>query len=396
MGWFRRKRGEVESRDITDVPWDVGAPSRASVSQERALGLTAVLAAHRHLSDQISTLPLDAFRKLENRREPMGSLPLLFRQLDDDGDLVDWVSTALMSLASRGNAVGVILERDGMAFPTAIHWLSMNDVHVDDENPLRPLWYWKGRLMDRSQLVHIPWIRQPDRILGLSPIEHAALVISSGLEAQTYGNDWFAAGGIPPGKFKNSAKKIDQKEADVIKGRLVSSIRTRKPLVYGNDWDYEPIVIPPEQAQFVETLQLNANQIATIYGIAPEEIGGVPGNSMTYQNEEHRQTRRMQDFRPWLVRLERKFSSWLPDRQYVRFNVDSVIRADLKTRHEVYRLDRLIGLLSIDEIRALEDLPPLPGGAGADAAPLGGSQTAEEPPPVSSNGNGQVEPAGVG
>lgn len=395
MGWFRRRRDDVESRDITDVPWDVGGQSPATVTYQRALTLTPVYAAHRHLSDNISALPLDAFRKLGDKREPMTSLPQLFRLLDDEGDLVDWVSTAVMSLASRGNAVGLILERDGMGFPTMIEWLPMDDVHVDDENPLRPLWYWKGRLMDPTELVHVPLIKLPGKVLGLSPIEYAALTISSGLEAQTYGNDWFAAGGIPPGKFKNSAKKIDSKEAEVIRARLVSSMRTHKPLVYGMDWDYDPFSIPPEQAQFVETLQLNANQIATIYGIAPEEIGGVPGNSMTYQNEEHRQTRRMHDLRPWLVRLEHKFSSWLPDRQHVRFNVDAVIRADTQTRYEVYKLAREMGLLSIDEIRALEDLPPLPGGKGKDAAPLNAGQPALPAPSLNGNGN-TLEPVGVG
>jgi HK97 family phage portal protein len=389
---FRRRPAEEETRDITVVPWDVGAPPRATITQDRALTLAPVYAAHRHLSDNISTLPLDAFRKLGDRREPMTSLPQLFRLLDDEGDLVDWVSTAVMSLASRGNAVGLILEWDGMGFPTVIMWLSMNDINVDDENPLRPIWYWKGRQMDPTELVHVPLIKLPGKTLGLAPIDYAALTITAGLEAETYGVDWFAAGGIPPGTFKNAGKKIDSNEATVIRGRLTSAIRTRQPLVYGMDWDYNPITIAPEQAQFVESMQFNANQIAAIYGIAPEEIGGVPGNSMTYQNEEHRQTRRMQDLRPWLVRLERKFSSWLPDRQYVRFKVDAVIRADLKTRHEVYKLDRDMGLLSIDEIRALEDLPPLPGGQGKDPAPLSTPAV-----PASSNGNGtSPEPVAAG
>lgn len=364
---FRRR---TEQRAITDVPWDVGGRSSVQISQDRALTLAPVYAANRHIADNISTLPLQPFRKVDSNRQPMPSLPQLFKIMDDEGVLNDWVFTALTSLALRGNAVGLITSRDGMEFPTVISWLPMHEVHVDDENPVRPLWYWKGRRIDLDDLVHIPWFKIAGKTLGLSPIEAYAMTISSGIEAQQYGNDWFTAGGVPPGRFKNSAKTVDQKDADEIKARLVTAIRSRKPLVYGADWDYEPYVIPPEQAQFIETMKLTANQIAAIYGIDPTEIGGEAANSQQYANEEHRQIRRMQDLRPWMVRLERKFSSWLPDRQYVRFNADAVIRADIKTRHEVYKLDRDMGLTNIDELRALEEWPPLPGGKGQDYAPL--------------------------
>jgi phage portal protein BeeE len=64
--------------------------------------------------------------------------------------------------------------------------------------------------------------------------------------------------------------------------------------------------------------------------------------------------------RPWLVRLERKFFSVLPARQYIKFNADAMVRADIKTRYETYQIASTIGLLSDDEMRALEDRQPLP------------------------------------
>jgi HK97 family phage portal protein len=388
---FRRR---TERRAITDVPWDVGGPSTISVNQSRALGLTAVFAANRHIVDNVSTLPLQPFRKVGDARQPMGSLPQLFKRLDDAGRLGDWQAIALSSLVIHGNTVGVILERDGLGFPVEILWLPMNEVHVDDSFwPRVSVWYWRGRRLDPAELCHIPWIKVAGRTLGLSPIEHYALTISNGIQAQQYGNDWFAAGGIPPGKMKNSAKKVDQTEADAIKARLVASIRSRKPLVYGADWDYQPIVIPPEQAQFIETMKLTANQVAAIYGIDPTEIGGEAANSQEYANEEFRQTRRMQDLRPWMVRLERSFSAWLPENQHVRFNADAVIRADTKSRHEVYKLQREIGMANVDEIRAREDQQPLPDGKGQDYTPLSRTATApavEPRPDPTRNGRDPV------
>lgn len=367
MSLFRKAR--AETRSIDSVPWDHGGTlGGPPVSQDRALRLAPVYAAHRHLADNISTLPLKAYRKVFDKREPM-RMPLLFQFLADDGTLVDWITQAVLSLASQGNAIGLITNLDDMGFPTGVMWRPRVEFEVDDDsNIARPQWYWNGRKIDRSEIVHVPWLKIPGKTLGLSPLEAAMLTVESGLKAQEFGNDWFAAGGVPPGTFKNVAKTVNQEESAKIKTRLVQAIKSRQPIVYGSDWDFTPISIPPEQAQFVESQKLTANQIASIYGIAPEEVGGEPANSLTYNTEELRQTRTLANLRPWLVRLEWGFSNLMPEWQYVKFNADATIRSDLKSRHSVYQVDRQIGLMSINEIRALEDLPPIPG--GEDYTPL--------------------------
>ena len=81
--------------------------------------------------------------------------------------------------------------------------------------------------------------------------------------------------------------------------------------------------------------------------------------------------------RPYLVILERAFGSLLPERQFVTFNGDAVVRADLKTRFEVYEIANRIGLLSINEERAKENLEPVPGGDGHIPAQL--MQQAQSP-----------------
>lgn len=376
MGFFSRlfrRSDDPETRAIKSVPWNIGAPLTSSVSQQRALSLTPVFAANRHIVDQISTLPLKGYRKISDSRQPMNNAPTLFRMLKEEGRLVPWLSAAVSSIVLRGNAVGLITARDGFGWPTEVVWLPMDDIQVDDTGP-RARWWWKGLPLDRSEIIHIPWVTVPGRTLGLSPIEYYAATVNQGLDAQSYASGWFEAGGVPPGTFKNSQKKVDQDEADAIKQRLVSAIKTRKPIVYGSDWDYQAITISPEQAQFVETSKLSANQVAAIYGLDPTEVGGEAANSLTYSNEEMRQITRLQNLRPYLVRLEHGFTAHLPPPQFVRFNLDATIRVDTTTRWQTHKVAREIGARSIDEIRMLEDLPPLPDGQGTSYAPLG-SQT---------------------
>lgn len=357
---FRRPR--VEERVLSSVPWNYGGTlGDPSVSQERALSLVPVLAAVRHIVDFGSTLPLDAYRKTKGKRQEMPSLPKLFADLEADGLLVSWLGSGLASLAVRGNAVGLKAMTDGFGFPTNVTWVSMDRVYVDDSSG-SGRWFIDGRQVSRLDLVHIPWITVPGRTLGLSPIQYAASTINAGLDSQNYGNKWFQGGGFPPAVFKNTQKTVSPEESTSIRQRLSASMRRNEPLVTGNDWDFTPISIPPEEAQFIETQKLSANQVAAIYGIDPTEIGGEAANSLTYSTEELRQINRAANMRPYLTRFERAFASWLPEKQYVKFKTDATIRTDTKTRYEVHEIARRIGLLSLNEERELEDLPPVEGG----------------------------------
>lgn len=369
----------VESRTLTaeSVPWAddftpfnmVPSLPESRVSTARALSLASVYAANRLLAQSISTLPLKPYRRADGRRVPMGTLPQLFANLVADGKLVPWLYRCVTSLSLRGNAYGLVVSRDGFGFPTVIDWLDPTLVLVDDRKGMNG-WLYNGREIAREDLVHIPLFAVAGARMGLSPIGAYAQTLGIGLQAQAYASDWFGAGGFPPGTFRNKEKTVKQEESDAIKARLLSSIRSRAPLVHGNDWEYTPISVPPEEAQFVETMKLTTNTIASVYGIPPEMIGGESGSSMTYANVEQQQINFvMFTLRPWLVLLETSFSALLPDRQYVKFNSDALIRADLLTRWEVNQIRLNVGASNVDEIRAQEDEAPLPNGQGQQYGP---------------------------
>lgn len=383
---FRRS----EKRNIT-IPFDVGPAAHpySDVNVERALTLGPVFAAGRLLASSVATLPLQTYRRIGDRRERVADPPLL-KQPSVQGDLHDWIFRAMTSLIYRGNAVGLITTRDVFERPTGVEWLNPDEVNVHDSQPsgrgsfTDPLWYWRGRLVPASDLIHIPWFTFPSRVWGLSPIRAYASTVSTGLSAQRFSAEWFDAGGVPPGTFKNATQVVSQDDAEQIKHRLVQAIRTHQPIVYGADWEYTPITISPNEAKFVETMKLGATQIAAIYGIPPEMIGGESGASMTYANVENQSINFVQfTLLPWLTKLEDALSALLPRPQYVKFNVDALIRPDATTRYANYKVARDIGLMNLDEMRALEDLPPLPGGRGQDYTSLTLAQTAAAPtPPV--------------
>ncbi|MCX3064212.1 phage portal protein [Streptomyces beihaiensis] len=371
-------RGAIEKRAITSVPWNQGGPtaSGGAVTVDRVLRLAPVYAAGRLLASNLASAPLRQFRETS---DGVQLLPLssLFNGPSSQGNLNDWMWRAVLSMVYRGNAVGYITARDYLGYPTMVEWLPMDWVQVVDSMPygrgsfVNPIWYVLGHEVDPVDLVHIPWFTLPGKILGLSPIGAFASMATTSLAAQEYMEAWHATGGVPPGTFKNTAKKVDQAEAAVIKQRLVQAIKTRQPIVHGTDWDYTAITVPAYEAQFIATLKLGATQLAAIYGVPPELIGGETGGSMSYSSPQQREIELIQfTLLPWMSKLESHLSMLTPRGQCVKFDADALVRLDPLTRWSIHEKKRLIGAANIDEIRNDEHRPPLPNGQGQDYTPL--------------------------
>lgn len=386
----RVNRTLAESRAITSVPWtpwndptwgfNIGGPAHPSRmagtgTVDAALSLQPVYSAARLLADNVAALPLQQYRDTGDRKQKM-PLGQLLSKPSMYGTSFDWLFIAMTSLVLQGNAYGLITSRDGYSLPTNVEWLPPERMEVKDSypyNPTKAQFFYNGNEIPRESLLHIRGFTVAGRTAGISPMRAFQMYIENGLEALGYGTGWYKAGGFPPGTFKNSQYEVDDEQSAKIKAKLVSAMRRREPLVYGQDWDYKPIAVPPNEAQFIQAMQLNATQIAAIYGVPPHRIGGssAGGGNITYSNAEAEQIGLITDtLDPWLVRIEHALRGQLPERQYAKFNRDARIRTDTVTRHQVYQIDRNIGLHNIDELRDLEDLAPIPGGKGKDYTPL--------------------------
>lgn len=393
--WPFSRKGE-EQRAIQAWPWDtggpVGGPADRTLSVDRALGLVPVFGATRLLADTVASLTPALYTIGPDGIQRRKPTPSLFVQPSVHGTLVDWLHRAVVSMALQGDAVGLITARDSYQFPTMVEWLNPEQVMVNDQNLagpgsfMNPQWWWRGRPMPTEDLVHIPWFTVPYRVRGLSPIGAYRLTANVGIGAEEYAAQWFNNGGVPPGTFRNTAQKVSKDDADLITARITNRMQTRRPLVYGNDWEYTPITIKPHEAQFVETMRLTATQIAVIYGVPPEKIGGTTGTALTYVTQEQNAL----DYlifsaRPWLVRMESALSQLFPRGTFVKFSEGDMLRTDAKTRAEVDNLS--LGYnppawRTPDEVRADHDLPPLPKPPPPPSIPAPTPVTAPIPAPA--------------
>jgi HK97 family phage portal protein len=367
----------AEARAIGGAPWtpwrdpyvrfDVGGPVHPSRSggtgQDGALRLAPLYSAVRLIAEGVSKLPVKQYRDAGARtvRMPLGQLlakPSAYLRP------FDWKLVGMTSALLHGMGWGYITGRDGYGYPVSVEWLPPQLMTVIDSKPFNPAraeFFYAGRPVAAEDLFLIRGLSVAGQTKAISPLQAFQMLIEAGHEAQAYGTGWYRSGGFPPGTFRNTQYEVEEEQSNVIKAKLVAAQRRREPLVFGRDWEYTAITVPPDQAQFIESQRLTATQIAAIYGVPPERIGGSRGDSLTYSTQEQESISLITDtLDPWLVRFEEAFTEALPQPQYAEFDRDARIRHDITTRWNVYRTARDIGGLNVDEIRDLEQREPLP------------------------------------
>jgi HK97 family phage portal protein len=376
-------RVNAEVRAIGGVPWrpwdspywrfDVGGPahpSRQVSGTDGALRLAPLYSAVRLIAEGVAKLPVRQYRDTGSRPARMPSGQLLSKPSAYLRPF-DWKLVGMTSALLHGMAYGLITSRDGYAYPTSVEWLPPELMSVQDSepfNPARARFFYAGRPVDRADLFIIRGLSVAGRTEAISPLRAFQLLIEAGQEALAYGSGWFSSGGFPPGTFKNTEYEVEDEQSAKIKRKLVDAQRRREPLVFGRDWTYTPVTVPPEQAQFIESQRLTATHFAAIYGVPPERIGGSRGDSLHYSTQEQEGISLVTDsYDPWLVRFEEALTEALPSAQYAEFDRDARIRHDITTRYGAYRVARDIGLLNVDEIREIENREPLPRPKDPDA-----------------------------
>lgn len=116
-------------------------------------------------------------------------------------------------------------------------------------------------------------------------------------------------------------------------------------------------------SQFIELKQYSAIQIAAAFGIKPVQIGDYTKSS--YASSEAQQLAFLVDTLLFIVKQyedEINYKLFDDSKDFVKFNVDVILRADFKTKIETLRTAIYSGQMTVNEARAIDDREALPGG----------------------------------
>lgn len=348
------------------------------VNDRTAMRLTAVYACVSLIAEVIAGLPVGTFTKVGGVPRPVEpELPFIVDP-HHEMDQVDWVTRTLVSALLRGNTYGYVDQLGPGGTPLSVLPLDPRSVAVRRARdtgrinyrvageretflawPLGPIWHWRGLTL-------------PGDIKGCSPIEYARQSIGLNLATEEFGARFFSDGANPSVVLHTDEKITDENLARSIVARFrrgIGSGRRRKVALLTHGTKAERLTIPPNDAQFLETRDFGVNEISRLYRVPPHMIAAVNRTTSWGSGIEQLSIGFVTyTLGPWIRRSEQALTRLVrvgaPER-YVRFNVAGLLRGDFKARTEGYARGRQWGWLNVDDIRALEELPPLPAGQGA-------------------------------
>lgn len=202
--------------------------------------------------------------------------------------------------------------------------------------------------------------------------------------AAYFGNGTHVSGLLIPEQPMTPVQFQQAKEAWQAQSTGASAAGATTMLPFGVK--YQAIASTLTDADFVAARNLTVQDVANITGV-PVDLLNSGDKASTYASAEER-TRQFVLFtlRVWAKRLEDEMNSKLFSARdqrtmYVRFNINSLLRGDMRARAEMYQTMLQNGVLTINEVRALEDFNPIDGGdellVPMNMAPIGQSQSNE-------------------
>lgn len=367
--WFRQENRSSELVNGFPILRTGGNASGVSVTPGNALNYSAVFAAVRVIAETVASLPLILYQQTENGRERAADYYLYdvlknrpnpyltsyeFRELLQAHLLLWGNAYCEIELDNAGRVVGLWplrpdkvkgIKRDGARL-TYAYELPMGET-VD--------------LPDFS-VFHLRGLSS-DGVVGYSPISLMRQTIGVGKAAEAYGAGFFGNGANPRGVLTHPGALGDT-AFDNLKNTWAASYQglsnAHKVAILEEGMSYKQISIPPNDAQFLETRRFQVEEIARIFRVPPHMLGDL--ERATFSNIEHQSI----DFvvhsiRPWLVRWEQAIAARLmSDRERAlytpEFLVDGLLRGDTKSRYETYGIAIQNGVLSRNDVRALENL----------------------------------------
>ena len=348
--------------------------SGVAVSESNSTQCSAVFGCVRILSETVASLPLITYRRLERGKERALDHPLYFLLHDQpNSEMTSFTFREMMMafLLLRGNFFGEIV-RNMRGDPIEIWPLlpyKMDVKRVDDELVYK---YTKpdGKqiIIPKRNILHIPGLGF-DGALGKSVISYAREAIGLSLALEEFGSRFFSGGTNVGGVVEHPqalSDKAYKRLKDELKEKYEGLGKSHRLLILEEGMKYAKTVIPPNDAQFIESRRFQVEEIARMFMVPLHLLQDL--THATFSNVEHLDIGFVvHTMRPWLVRVEQGILKDLYDpedrkKHFSEFLVDGLLRGDTATRFQAYATAIQNGIYSPNDVLELENRNPYEGG----------------------------------
>jgi len=363
----------VEDRTLTAANVPAGmlpsTPGGTTVTPNSALQVADVWACVRALSDAAASIPLIAYRRTsDGRQRADGALADLLRSPAPATTQSALLGQVMAHLQLWGNSyLAKFRDADGRIEQLGLLHPERVIVELRAGRPVYTILDGRGGRSEHgtSDVLHVRAPLSIDGLTGLSPIRSCRTALGLAGNLAEHANEFFAAGGRPDGILKTGGGS-----QDALKALRETWHQTRQKnkgrgiAVVSGEVSFEAITGPLDDLQFVQQRAMSTQEVCRVFRIPPWMVGASSGDSLTYSNTESQALAFVTfSLRPWLVTIEQAItadSDLCRGSLYVEFLLDALLRADSKTRADVYALalDAERGWMTRREVRRLENLEP--------------------------------------
>mgnify|MGYP003671519003 FL=1 len=346
-----------------------------AVNQDTSLTYSAVFACVRVLSESVASLPIDIIKDVNGDKTVDKDHPvykLLAQRPNNYMTSFTWRQILMTNLVLNGNSYFNII-RDTSARPVSLEYIPSENVDVKLQGG--EIFYEikeggdgfgptvESKIIKHDDMLHFQGLSY-DGIKGRSVIETHRDSFGLSIAANKYGGAYYGNAASPSGILSHPGK-LSKEAADRLKFSWNSSygngpMNAHKTAILEEGMSFKPVSMNPQDADFLNTRKFQVTEIARIFRVPPHMIGDL--DRATFTNIEQQGI----DFlthtlRPYLINLEEELERKLfreneQDTYKIMFNANGMLRGDSEARAKFYKDMSSIGVLSINDIRRMENM----------------------------------------
>lgn len=326
-----------------------GLPSvDVPINRKTAMSIPAVAKGRNLIANTIARMPLVA----EKNQRPLATQPSFLIQLQHGVPNFQTISWIVDSLIFHGRSFLLVEERQANGLPKSLRFVPEWKAEVNDNGEL-------VRAFDKA-VARGSYIRIDGPNEGL--LNHSGELIRDVKELERTAAE-VGASPVPSVILKQQAG-TSPLTADE-KSELLATWSGNRRKRFGSTAFLNPaidaeVVGAPAENLLIEGRNFAALQVGRAMGIPGYFLdASVAGASLTYSNTSGKNRELIEAISPYMVSIEQTLSLYLPSGTVVEFDTSALLRGDTKERYETYTAAIAAGFLTVNEVRAMENLEPL-------------------------------------
>lgn len=378
---LRHKMATVVKRwlDIKDPEgWPVDrAHAGEAVTDTSALALSAVWACVNLLAGTIASLPLMVYRTLPDGTKEVVKDHPLYRVLHDspnaDQTASDFWEFMAAALELRGNAFARKVKSGDRIVALQPIDPRLPSVRRLQSGSIEYRWTQDGASFVETEagVLHIRGFGG-DPLGGLSTLHFGRHTFGLAQAADRAAGGMYA-NGLRPSGVLTFDKFLTKEQRDELEPLLIEkftgAMNAGRPMLLEGGSKWEQLSLTPEDAQMLQSRGFSVEEICRFFGVPPVMIGHT-SKTTSWPTGVEQQGLILQKFtlRRRLNRIEQALEKQMltaADRAAgltIEFNIQGLLRGDSAARATFYQSALTNGWMTINEVRALENLPSVEGG----------------------------------